>query len=240
MATNKNDSKIEKDDNLIAVVMSDDFDEKFGILTEKKPKCLLPLANKAMIEYTLELLQSSNVQDCYVYCSKHVQQIKEHLLRKKWIKSTSTEPQVKRSKMNVHVIADENCHSFGDAMRDLDEKGILRSHFILLSADVISNVHLDPLIREHKRRYNENKNTTLTLVYQNADPGHQSRSKSQEVLLVTKRESNRVVYHSRAQNAFKRNKKGHNTVPLPLELFTGNANDEMEIRYDLVDTGIAI
>jgi len=240
MAANKIESKLEKDENLIAVVMTDDFDENFSIITENKPKCLLPLANKEMIDYTLEFLQSSNVQDCYVYCSKHVQQIKEHLSRMHWIKSAKNEPQVCRSKMNVHVIADENCHSFGDAMRDLDEKGILRSHFILTSADVVSNVNIDTLIKEHKHRYDKSKDTTLTLVYQHADPGHQSRSKSQEVLLVTKRESNRILYHSRAKNSFERKTKGHNRVQLPLELFTGSGCEETEVRYDLADTGIAI
>ena len=240
MAVNKSDAKVEKDENLIAVVMADDFEEQFGILTEHKPKCLLPLANKEMIEYTLEFMQSSNVQDCYVYCSKHVQQIKEHLIQKHWMKSNKNEPQLRRSKMNVHMIADENCHSFGDAMRDLDEKGILRSHFILTSADVVSNINIDSLIKEHTRRYNENKNTTLTMVYQYANPGHQNRSKSQEVLLVTKRENNRIVYHSRAKNSFEKKPKGNNRVKFSLDLFSGNTNEETDIRYDLADTGITI
>ena len=130
------------------------------------------------------------------------------------MKSNKNEPQLRRSKMNVYMIADENCHSFGDAMRDLDEKGILRSHFILTSADVVSNINIDSLIKEHTRRYNENKNTTLTMVYQYANPGHQNRSKSQEVLLVTKRENNRIVYHSRAKNSFEKKPKGNNKVTL--------------------------
>ena len=50
---------LRKEENLLAVVVTDSFDHKFEILTEEKPKCLLPLANKEMIDYTLEFLQSS-------------------------------------------------------------------------------------------------------------------------------------------------------------------------------------
>ena len=62
MAVNKSDSKVEKDDNLIAVVMADDFDEQFGILTEHKPKCLLPLA------FLLPLLLPTNFTNCDLFC----------------------------------------------------------------------------------------------------------------------------------------------------------------------------
>ena len=240
MGSTKKDPGIEKDENLVAVVMTDDFEEKFAILTEDRPKCLLTLANKEMIDYTLEFLQSSNVQDCYVYCAKYIPQIKRHLSAKQWLSTSSTEQQTKRNKMNVSVIPNENCHSFGDAMRDLDNKGILKDHFILTSADLISNANLEPYIQEHRRRYQENKNTTLSLVYKHADPGHQSRSKDQEILLLTKSESNRIVYHERAKSAFQEKTEDSNEVQFPTEIFQANTNDEISIRYDLVDTGIAI
>ena len=240
MGTKQKDSGIEKDENLVAVIIADDFDEKFTILTENKPKCLLKLANKEMIDYTLEFLQSCKVQDCYVYSAKFIKQIKGHLLEKQWLSSSPNQQQTRRNKMNVSVIANENCHSFGDAMRDLDEKGILRDHFILTSADMISNANIEPFIQEHRRRYQENKNTTLTLVYKHADPGHQSRSKDEEVLLLLKTESNRIVYHARATDAFQDRSKKKNAVQFPIELFQGNSNDTLNVRFDLVDTGIAI
>ena len=31
-----------------------------------------------------------------------------------------------RGPVSVSVVTNENCHSFGDAMRDLDAKGVLR------------------------------------------------------------------------------------------------------------------
>ena len=240
MGTISKDSGIEKDENLVAVVMADDFEDKFTILTQSKPKCLMTLANKEIIDYSLEFLQSCKVQDCYVYCSNFVAEIKDHLFRTKWLSSYKGQNQMKRNNMNVIVISNENCHSFGDAMRDLDEKGVLRDHFLLTSADIICNSNLEPLIKEHRRRYLENKNSELTIVYSRASPGHQSRSKDQEVLLLTEKESNRIIYHTLAKEAFQDKSKNKTSATFPVEIFQGKTMDEINIRYDLADSGIAI
>ena len=56
-----------------------------------------------------------------------------------------------RSEMSITAIGNEDCRSLGDAMRDLDSKGLLRNDFILISTgDTISNVNLLPLLEKHK------------------------------------------------------------------------------------------
>lgn len=52
--------------------------------------------------------------------------------------------------MKVHIIASESCRSFGDCLRDLDAKGLLRGDFVLLEPATISNIDLLPLIKKHK------------------------------------------------------------------------------------------
>ena len=228
MGTISKDSGIEKDENLVAVLMADDFEDKFTILTQSKPKCLMTLANKEIIDYSLEFLQSCKVQDCYVYCSNFAAEIKDHLFRTKWLSSYKGQNQMKRNNMNVIVISNENCHSFGDAMRDLDEKGVLRDHFLLTSADIICNSNLEPLIKEHRRRYLENKNSELTIVYSRTSPGHQSRSKDQEVLLLTEKDSNRIIYHTLAKDAFQDKSKNKTSATFPVEIFQGKTMDEIK------------
>ena len=71
--------------------------------------------------------------------------------------------------------------SFGDAMRDLDAKSLLRGHFVLVQGDTVSNVRLAPLVERHKKRADEDKNASLSLVYQRGAPGHPSRTRAQEV-----------------------------------------------------------
>ena len=41
---------------------------------------LLPLANVALIDYTLEFLTATGVQETFVFCCWKAAQIKEHLL----------------------------------------------------------------------------------------------------------------------------------------------------------------
>lgn len=52
--------------------------------------------------------------------------------------------------MQVNVIGSEGCRSVGDALRDLDAKGLIRGHFVLLGADSITNAQLFTILEEHK------------------------------------------------------------------------------------------
>ena len=56
-----------------------------------------------------------------------------------------------RCEMSITTIGNEDCRSLGDAMRDLDSKGLLRNDFILVSSgDTISNVNLAHVLEQHK------------------------------------------------------------------------------------------
>lgn len=53
-------------------------------------------------------------------------------------------------KMTVHVVGSEGCRCLGDALRDLDAKGLIRGHFILLGCDTITNAQLGTILEQHK------------------------------------------------------------------------------------------
>lgn len=52
--------------------------------------------------------------------------------------------------MSVQFVSSEGCRCFGDALRDLDGKGLIRGHFILMNVDTITNAKLLPIVDEHK------------------------------------------------------------------------------------------
>lgn len=52
--------------------------------------------------------------------------------------------------MKANVIVSESCRSFGDCLRDLDAKGLLRNTFVLAEPGVISNMKLLPIIKKHR------------------------------------------------------------------------------------------
>lgn len=53
------------------------------------------------------------------------------------------------SSPQVRIITSNNCLSAGDALRDIDQRGVVRSDpFILVSGDVVSNVDLKAVIKQ--------------------------------------------------------------------------------------------
>ena len=56
----------------------------------------------------------------------------------------------KRNKMVVRSIYVDGCLSFGDAMREIDSRSLIRGDFFLLNSDTVANVDLMCLIKDHR------------------------------------------------------------------------------------------
>src|SRR5690242_7944826 len=52
-------------------------------------QCLLPLANTPLIEYTFEFLANAGVEEIFVYCGAHRQQVENYINRSKWSAQSS-------------------------------------------------------------------------------------------------------------------------------------------------------
>ena len=52
--------------------------------------------------------------------------------------------------LRVNVVASEDCHSVGDAMRDLYAKSLLKGEFILLQGDTVLTLDLPALVMQHR------------------------------------------------------------------------------------------
>ena len=50
----------------------------------------------------------------------------------------------------VTPILSEGCLSMGDAMREIDDKSLIRSDFVLVYGDIVANLDLQSIIQEHK------------------------------------------------------------------------------------------
>ncbi|KAJ9050657.1 translation initiation factor eIF-2B epsilon subunit, GEF [Entomophthora muscae] len=133
-----------EEDILQAVVLADSFDSRFKPLTEDTPRCLLPLCNVPMIEYAFELLVLSAVKEIFVLACSHADKVREYI-RIEWSKQGAS--------VKIHVIVTQQLLSVGDALREVDAKSIIRSDFILISADTVSNVKLQDAVKAHNLSY---------------------------------------------------------------------------------------
>ncbi|CAN0532364.1 unnamed protein product, partial [Ectocarpus sp. 8 AP-2014] len=99
---------------------------------------LCPLVNVPMIDYTMEFLARNDVKEVFVYCVSHAKQLEEYLQSSTWA-----------AHMEVRIITSNNCLSAGDALRDIDQRGVVRSDpFVLVSGDVVSNIDLKSVIKQ--------------------------------------------------------------------------------------------
>ena len=74
-ASNNND----QEDILQAVIVADSFNARFRPLSLHQPRCLIPLLNIPLIEYALETLASSGIQEIYIVCCAHALQIEDYV-----------------------------------------------------------------------------------------------------------------------------------------------------------------
>ena len=64
----------------------------------------------------------------------------------------------------AQVIVSTACKTAGEALREIDIKDIIKSDFVLVSGDVVSNMDLGAALEAHKARRDKDKNALMTMV----------------------------------------------------------------------------
>lgn len=216
--------RLEKKEILQAVLIADNFSDNFMPITNSTSMCLLPLVNKPLLDYALEALNRSGIEEVFVFCSTFVDKVKEY------IKNGISEKCTWSTQMSVQVIGSEGCRCLGDALRDLDAKGVIRGHFILMGCDSVTNAQLGTIFEKHRRSCKFDKGAAMTVVYKRVGSDYRTGN---EVVVAVDKDSNRLLFHQRINPI---HKEKH--FSFPLEMFL--VNSEVSIRHDLMDPQIAI
>ncbi|KAK3077936.1 hypothetical protein LTS18_008866, partial [Coniosporium uncinatum] len=215
----------EREEPLQAVILADPFETRFGPFTLEKPRCLLPLANTPLIEYTFEFLANAGVEEVFVYCGAHTEQVQEYIEQSRW--SSSTSPFI-----NVEIIRSTS-RSIGDAMRDLDARDILINDFIVVYGDVVSNLPLDEALAAHRRRRAKDKNAIMTMVLREAGATHRTKAQGARPVFVVDPSKDRCLHYEQMRTG-----ETERYVHIDPELL--KENQELDVRQDLIDCGIDI
>ncbi|KAJ5190376.1 uncharacterized protein N7498_009361 [Penicillium cinerascens] len=217
----------EVEETLQAVVLADTFETRFEPFTLDKPRCLLPLANTPLIEYTLEFLANAGVEEVFLYGGAHSDKLEKYINASKWralsspfkkltfLKSTST--------------------SVGDVMRDLDGKHLITGDFIVVSGDVISNLPIEGALATHRARREADKNAIMTMVLREAGPNHRTKSSSVSPVFVIDPTKDRCLHYEEIDHH-------DDDAPTRLNIDTEIilTHSELDIRQDLIDCSIDI
>ncbi|OAA73623.1 eIF4-gamma/eIF5/eIF2-epsilon [Cordyceps fumosorosea ARSEF 2679] len=229
----KSGAESKGEDVLQAVILADSFQDRFKPFTIGKPRCLLPLGNTPLIEYTLEFLAMNGVNEVYLYCGANTDAVEEHINRSRWSTASKSSP---FSLIQFIRVAD--ARSAGDVLRDLDTRSLIDGDFILVHGDLVSNLPLDAVLAAHRRRREESALNIMTCVLRGGGPdAHRTKARGITPIFVIDNKTQRCLHYDE-MSALGGGGSGHRTLldpAIPEELST-----DFDVRADLIDAQVDI
>ncbi|XP_075158274.1 eukaryotic translation initiation factor 2B subunit epsilon [Haematobia irritans] len=207
-----------------AILIADNNVENFKPMSDDDSTALIPLVNVPMLDYALEALNRSGIEEVFVFASLHLQSVRDHI--KKGIASLSSWS----VNMTVTVIGGEACRSFGDAMRELDSKALIRGNFVILGADTVTNTDFRPIFEQHKKIVKYDKGAAATLIFKEAENHLRTGN---EIMIAMDSQNNRLHHHQRLRL---NGKETH--FEIPLEVFMNNS--QVVLHHNIIDPQMAI
>lgn len=223
----KKKKEVDKDKRFQAIVLTDSFLSRFMPLTAVKPRCLLTLANVPLIEYTLEFLAKSGVNEVYLMASSHADQIQHYIEQLRWA--------LDNSPFKITTIMSLESRSVGDSMRDLDNRGLITGDFLLVSGDIVTNLDFSKAMAFHKHKRSIDKEHILTMTLTNASPYHRTRSQIDSASFLLDRKTDRCIYYQ----SIPPSNLPQASINIDPELLE-DVEDELILRNDLIDCHIDI
>ncbi|PKY07353.1 putative translation initiation factor eif-2b epsilon subunit [Aspergillus campestris IBT 28561] len=216
----------EVEETLQAVVLADTFETRFEPFTLDQPRCLLPLANTPLLEYTFEFLANAGVEEVFLYGGAHSDKLEKYINASKWRASSS--PFTKLTFLK------STSTSVGDVMRDLDGKHLITGDFIVVSGDVISNLPIEGALTAHRTRRAADKNAIMTMILREAGRNHRTKSSSEMPIFVIDPTKDRCLHYEEIDRHSPESKR------LNIDTEIIETHQELDIRQDLIDCSIDI
>lgn len=229
--------EVDQEDPLQAVVLCDVFNQRFAPLTLDHPRCLLPVCNVPLIEWTLESLASAGVQEVFLLATWHVEKVREYLEKHHPLlfkpQSSRSQGPSATSLSRISLIPVPEARSVGDAMRELDARQVIKSDFVLVHGDSLGNLDIASVVRAHKERRRVDRNAIMTICAMSVAENSRARRHGDLSVFTLVPNTSQLVHYTSIP-AIPRVA----LLKLPLELFE-SARD-LDVRNDLVDCGVDV
>ena len=184
------------------------------------PQVLCPLNNVTMLDYTIEWLASSGVEELFVFCVHHADQVEAYVEASSWT-----------SVIKVICVKEKTITNAGDALRELDKMGLVRSDpFIMVYGDVVTNVDIRGALKEHKKRHKADDAAIMTILFKQVDHMSAVRQISDDLVVGLNSATNQItLFHNDITDP---------CTEIPTSFF--DAHSQIDVRTDLLDCGIDI
>jgi translation initiation factor eIF-2B subunit epsilon len=135
------------------------------------------------------------------------------------------------SNLSVVCISSATCLSSGDALREIDTMGVIRSDpFVLISGDVISNMDLKKAIKYHIEKRKADSNCVMTVVMKPIQKRAGLKPIYDDLIVaLDKQTSQLILFEDNITNS---------SVNIPIELLCDHS--DIVIRSDLLDCHVDI
>lgn len=165
------------------------------------------------------------MEEVFVYCGAHREQVEDYIKASRWSSKSSPFSRLE--------LIQSTSHSIGDAMRDLDSRGLLVGDFLLVYGDVVSNLPLESALAAHRARRAKDKNAIMTMVLREAGATHRTKAQGTSPVFVIDPQKDRCLHFEQMPNR-------DQTHYLSIDPELLSTHQELEVRQDLIDCGIDI
>merc|ERR1712000_124318 len=226
----KSKSESKTEDALQAVVLADSFQDRYRPFSVEKPRCLLPLGNRPLIDHTFEFLALNGVSEVFIYCGAHTERVEEYVSRSRWATTSRSSPF-----SVVQFVRVAGARSVGDVLRDMDKRSLVDGDFLIVHGDLVSNLRLDGALARHRKRREESAANIMTMVLRSAEgEGCRTQSKGITPLFVVDNKTQRVLHYDE-MHPLQSDHYLSLDPAIPDELAT-----DFDLRADLIDPQIDI
>uniref|UniRef100_A0A915BHP0 Translation initiation factor eIF2B subunit gamma n=1 Tax=Parascaris univalens TaxID=6257 RepID=A0A915BHP0_PARUN len=201
-----------------AVVLCGGVGSRMTELTDRFPKCMLPIAGVAMFWYPLNFLRQNNIKDILLVVNERVLPEVKQLLAGKDLPSLGDD-------MNIEYISLGNAADewgTADVLRHIEAK--IKRDFIVVSGDFVSDMSLAPLIALHRARSSSLTCLLAENVITGPVPGPKlKRSKGRDFVALS--EKNQLLFLGSEEDF-------DDTIPLNAHLFSKFRNVGLTAKYN--------
>lgn len=172
----------------------------------------------------------NGVQEVYIYCGNHTDQVEDYINRSRWSPTSRTSPF-----SVVQFVRVSDAKSVGDVLRDMDSRSLIDSDFILVHGDLVSNILLEKSLAAHRKRREESAANMMTVVLTSGGEGeHRTKSKGITPVFVVDAKTQRLLHYDE-MDPLQEDHWIRMDPAIPTEL-----SSEFEVRADLIDGEIDI
>lgn len=223
-----------RDPDFQVVIVVDYDDGRMFPMTEDIPKCLLPIANRSLLSYQLDMLDKSGAEEVFIaapidYEAELMQFIVEYrgstLNDKGSTNDGATKNDINVSIMSIDLVFVDEMMGSADGLRAVGER--IRGDFIVMSSDFMSQFTLGDLTKLHKLQTSD-----LTMML-TVSPVEVKKDEVDQEFIGIYTNNGRVVMKTPTLEI-------DEDLSISKSLLHKEAGNNLQMRKDLLDVGVYV